>query len=121
MRHAPLLSFALLAYGSVWAAVDVAPRMDFEARIDGTTPMPTLLAARPRDDTSERVAGQRKQSDAGRLRKDNAKARQPAAGAAAQPYQRLVDRVQETADDFRHQNVSENDDRDRLQDPPQPL
>lgn len=118
MRLASLLSLALLACGPARAAIDVAPGIDFEARVDSTTPMPAHLAARPRDNASERVNGQRKQSEAERPHK--IKARQPAAGAAAQAYQPLVDHAHETSNDFRDENVSESEDRDRLKDPPPP-
>jgi hypothetical protein len=119
MRLASLLSLALLACGPARAAIDVAPGIDFEARVDSAMPMPAHLAARLQDNASERLSGQRKQSEAERLRK--AKAKQPSAGAAAQAYQPLVDHVHETTDDFRDQNVSESEDRDRLKDPPPPL
>ena len=117
MRLASLLSLALLACGPARAAIDVAPGIDFEEKVDSTMPMPAHLAARPRDNATERVSGQRKQSEAERLRK----AKQPSSGAAAQAYQPLVDHVHETTNDFRDQNVSESEDRDRLKDPPPPL
>lgn len=118
MRLASLLILVLLACGPARAAIDVAPGIDFEARVDSAMPMPARLAARPQDNASERVSGQRKQSDTGRARRD--KAKQPSAGTAAQAYQPLVDHVRETTDDFRDQNVSESEDRDRLKDPPPP-
>jgi hypothetical protein len=82
-------------------------------------PAPAQLAARPLDNASERVSGQRKQSEAERPRKGEAK--RPSTGVAVQAYQPLVDRVHETTNKFRDQNVSESEDRDRLKDPPPPL
>lgn len=119
MRLASLLSLALLACGPARAAIDVAPGIDFEAKVDSTMPAPAQLAARPRDNAIERVSGQRKQSEAERPRK--AKAKHSSSGAAVQAYQPLVDHVHKATNDFRDQNVSESEDRDRLKDPPPPL
>ena len=119
MRLASLLGLVLLACGPARAAIDVAPGIDFEARVDSTMPAPAQLAARPRDNASERESGQRKQSEAERPRK--AKVKQSSSGATVQAYQPLVDRAHETTNDFRDQNVSESEDRDRLKDPPPPL
>lgn len=46
------------------------------------------------------------------------KAKRPPADSAAQPYQQLVDNVRDSSDDFRDDNVSENEERDRLPTPP---
>lgn len=43
--------------------------------------------------------------------------RRPPADAAMRPYQDLVDNVRESTDDFRDDNVSEGEERDRLPTP----